>query len=89
MHRTVRKRIHILTYGDDARVLSSACRSTTADLSTASCVQAYVSSPAALPPGGANEASSGAGAATPKDASGPGRSILPAGVWATEAFFEV
>ena len=36
VHRTVRKPIHIHTYGDDARVLSSACRSTTADLSTAS-----------------------------------------------------
>jgi hypothetical protein len=66
-----------------------ACWSTSADCSTVSCAQAYVSSPAALPPGGADEVSSGAGAATPKDASGPGRSILPAGVWATEAFFEV
>lgn len=46
-----------------------------------------MSSPAALPPGGADEA--GGGGANPKDASGPSRSILPGGVWATEAFFEV
>ena len=52
------------------------------------CEQAYLSSPAALPP--ADVAAAGADAAAgSKDTSGPGRSMLPPGAWACEAFLEV
>jgi hypothetical protein len=56
--------------------------------SNASCAQAYLSSPAALPPadGGLPGAAAAAGS---RDTSGRGRSVLPPGVWACEAFLGV
>lgn len=49
--------------------------------------QAYIVSPAALPP--PEDAATASSDRQGGDTSGRGRSVLPAAVWAWEAFFEV